>query len=360
MTIQESACHFQLSTPIEPADFLKKIVEIYLTSTVKTASDLELVSKAIAKLLTIVTEDVAACVAQALVLQGKLDQSMMSAFLMRHDLSSRIVLSEAATLPRSVILGATASVLRDEAASIAARPDLDLLPLQFLLSRDDRSIDILLAENRKISMPYLIVEQLIFRAVRNPGLARTLLGRPDLTLAQRGCLIMAADLETALEILGSVDTFVNLAEQEMPSLHALDPELLLSIPTYEGVRDELSARCASAFKVRNLQIERIVNDPRGVGLTILLAAHGLNSDKLIRLIEYIFSFENINFRIPPFLRSIIGSVHPKSARWLVEQMLEVETGSRSGSSSSKNITVSKMNIGKPTDGYKYSRQLRSA
>ncbi|MFM6344734.1 MAG: hypothetical protein ACKPFK_06250, partial [Dolichospermum sp.] len=73
MTIQESACHFQLSTPIEPADFLKKIVEIYLTSTVKTASDLELVSKAIAKLLTIVTEDVAACVAQALVLQGKLD-----------------------------------------------------------------------------------------------------------------------------------------------------------------------------------------------------------------------------------------------------------------------------------------------
>ena len=147
MTAHVSSVDFQRSSPIDPSDFLKQIVEIFLNSSVKSATELESIAKAITKLLNEVSSDAAACIAQTLALNRRLDEGMIGAFLTRHDLSTRIVLSEASWLPRDLILGATTGLRRDEAAAITARTDLDLLPLQFLLNRNDRSIDILLAEN---------------------------------------------------------------------------------------------------------------------------------------------------------------------------------------------------------------------
>ena len=360
MTAHVSSVDFQRSSPIDPSDFFKQIVEIFLNSSVKSATELESIAKAITKLLNEVSSDTAACIAQTLALNRRLDEGMIGAFLTRHDLSTRIVLSEASWLPRDLILGATTGLRRDEAAAITARTDLDLLPLQFLLNRNDRSIDILLAENHEISIPYKVLERLMIRAMRSPDLARALLDRPDLTLAQRGCLVPAADLETALDILQSVNELIGSAERKMPSNYSPDPELLSSIQASKSIKTEFFAQCASAFQVQTSQIERIASDHRGVGLTILLSALGFRLNNLPQILEYSFNFENLNFRSRQFLKQMIEIMNKSSARWLIERMLAIRIDENIKSTSIEELIVSDAIAGEKPDAYKYARQLRIA
>lgn len=360
MTAHVSTVDFQRSAPIDRSDFLKQIVEIFLNSSVKSATELESIAKAITKLLKEVSGDTAACVAQTLTLNRRLDEGMIGAFLTRHDLSTRIVLSEASWLPRDVILGATTGLRRDEAAAITARTDLDLLPLQFLLNRNDRSIDILLAENHDISMPYKVLERLMIRAMGSPDLARALLDRHDLTLAQRGCLVPAADIETAFDILQSVNELIGSAERKMPSNYSPDPELLSSIQASKSIKTEFFAQCARAFQVQTSQIERIASDRRGVGITILLSALGFRSNNIPHILEYSFDFENLNFRSHQFLKQIVEVMNTSSARWLIERMLAIKVDENNKSTSIEEMIVTDAISGEKPDAYKYAKQLRIA
>lgn len=360
MTVHISALEFQKSSLDNHSDFLRKIVRFFLNSSAKSTAELESLAKAIANLLKEVSSDTAACIAQSLTLNRRLDEGMIEAFLTRHDLSTRIVLSEASWLPRDVILAATTGLRRDEAAAITARTDLDHLPLQFLLNRNDRSIDILLAENHDISMPYKVLERLMIRATGSTDLARALLDRPDLTLAQRGCLIPLADLETAFDILQSVNELIGSAERKMPSNYSPDPELLSSIQASKGINTQFIARCASVFKVQTSQIERIASDRRGVGIVILLSALGFRSSNLPKILEYCFNFENLNFRSQQFLKQIIEVMNTSSARWLIERMLAMKEDENNKSTSIEELIVTDAIAGAKPDAYKYAKQLRIA
>lgn len=360
MTAHISASEFKRTSSNNHSDFLNKIVRFFLNSSTRSTAELESLAKGIANLLNEVSSDTAACIAQTLTLNRRLDEGMIWAFLMRHDLSTRIVLSEASWLPRDVILGATTGLRRDEAAAITARKDLDLLPLQFLLNRNDRSIDTLLAENHDISMPYKVLERLMIRAIRSPDLARALLDRPDLTLAQRGCLLPAANLETALDILQSVNELIGSAERKMPLNYSPNPKLLSSIQASKSIKAEFFVRCASAFQVQTSQIERIASDRRGVGITILLSALGFRSSNMPQILEYSFDFENLNFRTHQFLKQITEVINTSSARWLIERMLAMKVDENNKSTSIEEMTVTDAISREKPDAYKYAKQLRIA
>ena len=127
---------------VDQSVFLTQIVSLFLSPSVQTAKELETISQAITKILPEIPSNTAACVAQTLALGRRLDEGMITEFLKRHDRSTRIVLSEASWLPRSVVLGIASGPRRDEAAAMTVRADLDLLVLHFLLNRNDAAIDI--------------------------------------------------------------------------------------------------------------------------------------------------------------------------------------------------------------------------
>lgn len=360
MTAHVSIVDFQRSSPIDRSDFLKQIVDLFLNSSVKSAAELRSLANAVTKLLAEVPGNSAACVTQTLLLHRRLDEAMIGAILKRNDLSTRIALSEAPWLPRDVILRAAAGLRRDEAAAIAARTDLDLLPLQFLLNRNDRLIDVLIAENHQISMPYIVIERLMVRAAKRAELARALLGRSDLTLAQRGCLIPAANLETALNILLCVNQLLGPAERKLPADYSLSSQLLLSIEAAKDVRSEFFVACAHAFQVQTSQIERIASDHRGIGIVILLSALGIRSKNPCDILKYSFNLENLDFRSHQFLKQIFEIMTTSSARWIVERMLAMKIDENNNSTSIEEMIVTDAIKSREPDAYKYAKQLRTA
>lgn len=348
------------AVPVDRAVFLKQIVELFVSTSVRSTKELETIAGAITNFLREASDDTAACIAQTLVLSRRLDEGMIAAFLRRHDLSTRIILSEASWLPRSAILGAATGPRREEAAAITARADLDLLILHFLLNRNDPAVDILLVENHEISIPYAIMERLMIRAMVNPSLAQPLLERSDLSINQRACLLPAASFDTAMNVLRQfADSEQNFRLKGPSNDYNRSDSSVLNV-LMRGGKQEFYIECARSFHVSLGHIERLARDHNGIGLAILLISLGMNSTDLVQTIKYIFDFENKFFFYEKKLKYIIGAVKPATARWIIQKMFSVPLDENTKAGKVNEIEVKESIFEEKSDVYSYAKQLRIA
>lgn len=348
------------AVPVDRAVFIKEIVELFVKSSVQSAKELENIAGTITNFLREASDDTAACIAQTLVLGRRLDEGMIAAFLRRHDLSTRIVLSEASWLPRSAILGAATGPRREEAAAITARADLDLLILHFLVNRNDQTVDILLIENQEISIPYSIMERLIIRAMVNPSLAKPLLERSDLSIDQRACLLPAANLDTAINVLRQMAQSGQNYRLKGPSNDYNRPDSSVLNVLLKGGTQEFFVECARSYQVSPGHIERLVRDQNGIGLAILLISLGIHAASLVQIIKYIFDFQNKFFFFETKLKYILGEVKPATAQWIIQKMFSVPLEENIKSVAISEIGVKDTGLEQKSDVYSYAKQLRIA
>lgn len=127
----------------------------------------------------------------------------------------------------------------DGRLALAHRPDLDRRPIELLLVMGDNAIEDALAANPSLAAADAAFVELIHRAQLRPSLARILLMRPDLTLADRCSLYLAADPDTRSRI-----------REQMAASPLVQPPPLLSRLT--GRTEELLA-LAEAGDVRGVE-----------------------------------------------------------------------------------------------------------
>lgn len=360
MNSHVSDADLRSAVPVDRAVFLKQIVDLFVSSSIRSTKELETIAGAITKFLQDVSDDTAACIAQTLVLSRRLDEEMISAFLRRHDLSTRIVLSEAPWMPRSAILGAATGQRREEAAAITARTDLDLLILHFLLNRNDQAVDILLVENHEISISYPIMERLIIRAMVNPSLARPMLERPDLSVDQRACLLPAASVNIALNVLRQITESEQNFRIKGPSNDYFCPVSQFLNLAIKGETQEFYRECARSFHVSIGHIERLVGDQNGIGLAILLISLGMNATSLVHTIKYNFDFESKSFFVEKNVKHIIDAVKPATARWIIRKMFSVPLDENMKAGMKSELEVKKSISEQKVDVCSYAKQLRIA
>ena len=360
MTAHISITALDHAKPVDRSVFLEQIVGLFVSPSIQSTQELETIAGAIIKLLREVSGDAAARAAQTLVLMRRLDEGMIAAFLRRHDHSTRIVLSEASWLPRTALLGATTGIRREEAAAITARSDLDTLIMHFLLNRKDQCIDLLLAENHALSMPSEIIGRLMIRAMVDGPLARSLLERPDLSVAQRGCLLPMADLKTALQIIGKVDQITDISVPKSPANDDPQHNFHATSRIKSGSLRDFYSECATIYRVSLGHIERLLSDNRGAGLALLLASLGLSANEITRTLKYHFDFESKIFSSDQFLKHIIDSINPESAQWIVRKIFSIALDENNKPTSIEEMIVKDSIEGKKSDAYSYAKQLRIA
>ena len=125
-----------------------------------------------------------------------------------------IVVALARTLPASVIeilLGRA-----DTRVWLAVRRDLDARTLDRLLVVREGAVDEALARNPSLLPNDAAFSHLLERARRNPGLARALLLRDDLTAADEAALYLAADAEKRIDIRGRIGASALFQRPQLP------------------------------------------------------------------------------------------------------------------------------------------------
>jgi hypothetical protein len=128
--------------------------------------------------------------------------SVLDLLAQRYPETREIVVTLAPRLPRSIIdllLGSDR-----ERVALAGRPDLDDDTLARLLSLHDPALDKVLAANLALAPTDEAFMELVERARRDAALARVLLSRPDLAMADSAALYLAAGIEQRTRIRATV------------------------------------------------------------------------------------------------------------------------------------------------------------
>ena len=190
----------------DPADARAKLLrlhaELFISAPIRDKDAVESFEAIALGFAPHVTQTVLVDVARMVASCPDTPASVLDALAQRFPETRDIVMDLAPRLPPTVVdllLGT-----RRDRLALAARPDLDERTLERLLVLHDRDVDEALAANRALLPGDEGFAALIERARSNPALARALLARSDLPVADQAALYLFADMDRRVLIRSQV------------------------------------------------------------------------------------------------------------------------------------------------------------
>ncbi|HEX2555836.1 MAG TPA: hypothetical protein VHL98_19220 [Microvirga sp.] len=240
------------------------------------------------------------------------------AYLFQRSADTRdAVLDLAPTLPPLV---ADLMIGTGRAAGLAARPGLDAWTQDRLLVMEDPVVDARLAANPHITLTETVLRRLIARAAERPALARTLLAREDIALADEAALYLAADAGRRLLIRERIEasaTFQRRSLVRLPQAEAV----ALAARAAEGDVAAFEAALSQAFGLAGAPPWRLLRPERQDLLALALAALGIEEQAAMRIFLTLHPVVAHPVRSVFRLAESFRSVPQATARVLVEAIL---------------------------------------
>jgi hypothetical protein len=207
--------------------------------------------------------------------------TILADLIQRSPETRSIVLQEAPVLPPSVVsllLG-----LPGSAALLARRADLESRTVERLLTLHDDAVDEALAANSSIALASPVLAILRRRAQQRPLVARALLARGDLTLADEASLYLFAGEERRAHVRHRVAASALFQRPHLPfRLSDKRVEALLSTALLGDV-EAFEAQLTAAFRLPLSTGWRLLGQGRSELLALALRALGVEEEDATRI-----------------------------------------------------------------------------
>jgi len=233
--------------------------------------------------------------------------------------AKRIVIERAPRLPRPVIAHCLAS--ESDALLLAARPDLDRWAQEALLALHDLRIDCALASSQNFMPSDPVLIELVRRGRDQAVLAKVLLTRADLTLADEAALYLHADAERQDDIRHRIEASA-MRRNRSPSYRATrdDIEILLVLAR-EGNVAQLGELLARIIGLEGGPDWRFLRQDRHELLALALTAADVPSDDAVRILLTIHPIIAHSARTVLHLSRVTRTVPRPTADMLVEAIV---------------------------------------
>ncbi|MCP8937803.1 DUF2336 domain-containing protein [Alsobacter sp. SYSU M60028] len=263
---------------------LRVLVDLFIQADGHTPDEVAQFREIAGALSREVDAETALTVACRLSVYDETPPSVGEALISRKDDAARIILADAAWLPRYVLVEQAAAGHRQMAAAVAARAGLEASIVRLLLSRRDAVVDTTLAANTTIRLGSDMRSELLERARDEDAIATALLSRFDLAPIDKAVLFLVADKATRAAILEAAEAMAASGSPERWT--APPPELLtgLELAARSGDTSSLAALLALAFGCAVEKAARLVRDRTGEGFALALVALGAPDDVLVRVL----------------------------------------------------------------------------
>jgi hypothetical protein len=266
---------------------LRVLTDLYVSAAVHTSNEATQFREIATALIAQVDIDTALFVACKLCDYAATPLAVGEAFLARGDDSARIVLADAAWLPRHHVEEAAAGADRILAAAVAARADLGADLARLLADRDDPVIDVTLAANTAAALPRDVLDLLLDRSRDENAIAQALLSRSDLTSADRAVLFLDADKAGRRQIIVDAESPVASNGRHLERFEPPD-DIALPLESAALARDERAFRAilALGLGVDPRKLDRLLADRTGEGPALALVALGIPDDVATRIFMF--------------------------------------------------------------------------
>jgi uncharacterized protein (DUF2336 family) len=196
------------------------------------------------------------------------------------------ILSLSPRVPRDALFDLAIDGDAAGAAAVARRADLEPELVRILAFHPAPAVTEALAENPHLVLDRDLAQEFVARATTRGSLARLLLARRDIDLADLAPLYLSADAETRQairEAVGRESTGGRPHEQPPRVPDAADTALIETVAA-SGQPDMLADALALAFGIGLAQAKKLVEEPSGEALAIALVAAGLSCEAIGRVL----------------------------------------------------------------------------
>jgi uncharacterized protein (DUF2336 family) len=278
-----------------------------------------------------VDSDTAAIVACKLAEYRHTPASVGEALVARGDDASRIILADAAWLPRRIVTSQALVGERLLAAAVAARPDLDADLMAILLERRDPIFDVTLAANLSVTLPRPVLDEILARGRHDAAIARALLFRPDLSASERCVLFLHADRADRTRIIEEAEQFVAMSGRNRQRRSA-PVDLVVTLETAAMVNDaeSFASLLGLSLGVSADTVAPLIADRSGEALALAYAALGIDDEAATRLFMFRDPLVGHSTERVFALTNLVRRVSFAAAEKIVHAVLGVSGTERSG------------------------------
>ncbi|MFZ4530364.1 MAG: DUF2336 domain-containing protein [Alsobacter sp.] len=290
---------------------LRILTDLYVATPAHSPDEIAQFREIAGTLIPEVDKETALIVACKLAEYPATPLSVGQALIERRDDSSRIILADAAWLPRPLRVIAATGPDRVRAAAVAARTDLDDDLIRNLIERDDPLIDVTLAANTAIVLPADIRELLLARGREEAATAKALLTRTDITGADKAVLFLAADKQARRQVIEEAERLAALSGR-MRTLRIAPDDLVVPLETAAMGRDDEAfvSILSLALGTSPGKVRRLLADRSGEPLALALVALGVPDEVAARIFmfrdpmighstERVFALVDLSRRVSP-------------------------------------------------------------
>jgi uncharacterized protein (DUF2336 family) len=266
---------------------LRVITDLYITADHHTPDEVAQFQEIAGTLAGQVDRDAALIAACKLAGYAGTPVPVGEALVARGDDAARIILADAAWLPRTIVIAQAATGDRVLAAAVAARADLDAALARLLLARRDALIDVSLAANTVAPLADDVKQELLARACDEEAIAAALLSRVDLSGGDRSVLFLRADKAGRRAIIDEMEAFA-MSSGRSRQTRAAPPEIITGLETAAIAGDDASfvSLLALGLGSHPAKVKRLVDDRTGEALAIALVALGIPDEVLTRIFMF--------------------------------------------------------------------------
>jgi uncharacterized protein (DUF2336 family) len=266
---------------------LRVLTDLYVAADHHTADEVTQFEDIAGTLAGQVDRDAALIAACKLAAYPATPMAVGEAFVARGDDAARIILADAAWLPRTVVLAQAATGDRVLAAAVAARTDVDPALGRLLLARRDPLIDTTLAANTTVALAEDVKQELLARACEEEAIASALLSRTVLAGTDRAVLFLRADKAGRRAIIDEMET-VALTSGRSRQTRAAPPEIATGLETAAMSGDESAfvSLLALGLGSHPAKVRRLVDDRTGEALAVALVALGISDEVMTRIFMF--------------------------------------------------------------------------
>lgn len=240
------------------------------------------------------------------------------AYLFQRSAETRgIVLDLAPALPPPV---ADLLIGSGRASDLAARPGLDAWTQERLVVMEDAAVDDRLAANHRVALGGPSLQRLIARAASHPPLAKALLARPDLSLADEAALYLAAEPARRARIRERIEASAAFRRRTLPRLGRPETDALVT-QAAAGDLPSFEAALSQGFGLAGDVPWRLLRPERQDLLALALAALAVEEEAAMRIFLTLHPVIAHPVRSVFALAETFGGVPPATAVVLVEAIL---------------------------------------
>jgi len=296
------------------------IVRHFVARTNHRSDEARQFERLVVDLFDVVDEEAVAEVAADLCRHPETPPGILQRLFEAGGAASRIALQHAVVLTPERLVAAAQSGAMQDAEAIARRPDLSREAVSALISRGEGAVFQALVANRHLRLDAATLRALTQLARDDEELARGLLDRDSPEVDREALFLSAGGDERAAIILNACRAAMLSGPFDAP---VRDYSLAGRIEAHALARnyDALIATIAAALDARKIsRVRRMVFDPRGEPLALLLVALSFNVERATRVLLTCglpFSFDVLHVRA---LRALVASTPPRAATRLVAAM----------------------------------------